>query len=88
MDVRVVVGQQVEVGQPVEQAADRDAGLQPGQVQAQAGVLTGGEGDVRGGLAEDVELLGTLPALLIAIRRTDAHPDHGARRNRNPFQLN
>ncbi len=40
------------------------------------------------GLAEDVELFGSFPALLVSVRRTDAHSDHRPCRNRNPFQLN
>src|SRR6201996_9254559 len=43
VDMRVVVGQQGDVGQPIQQAFQRYPGLQSRQVQAQAGVLTGGE---------------------------------------------
>ena len=57
VDVRVVVGEQFDVGQAVQQALQGDPGLHPGQMQAHAGVLAGGEGDVRQALAEDVELL-------------------------------
>ncbi len=87
VDVRVAIGQQVDVGQPIQQAFERDPGFQPRQVQTQAGVLAGGEGDVRHVLAEDVEFFRTFPAPLVAIRRTHAHADRRARRNRDPFQL-
>ena len=56
--------------------------------KTQAGVLAGGEGNVRRGFAEDVEFFGPFPALLIPVCRPHAHPDHRPRRYRNAFQLN
>src|ERR1700745_248924 len=46
VDVRVVVGPQLDVGQSTQQAFECDAGFQPRQAKTQAGVLAGGEGDV------------------------------------------
>ena len=87
MNVWVVVANQLDVGQAIQQAFKGDPGFQPGQVKTQTGVLTGGEGDVRHVLAEDVEFLGTFPAPLVAIGRAYAHTDHRALRNRDPFEL-
>src|SRR5690348_287234 len=46
VDVGVVVGDEFDVGQPREQTFQRHPRLHPGQVQAHAGVLTGGKRDV------------------------------------------
>src|SRR4029079_9844735 len=43
VDVRVVVGDQLDFGQSVEQAFERDPGLHPGQVPPEAGVLACGK---------------------------------------------
>ena len=87
VDVRVVVGDELDVGQPVEQAFERDPGLHPGQVQSHAGVLAGGKRDVGQALPEDVELLGALPSAFVAVRRADADVDHRARGKRHAFEL-
>ena len=74
--MRVVVGDEADIGKPGEQAFHCDARLHPREVQTHAGVLTGGKRDVRQALPENVELLGALPPLFIAVGRAYAHIDH------------
>src|SRR6478735_948689 len=56
-DVRIVVDDEPDIGQPVQQALQCDAGLHAGQVQSHAGVLARRKRQVRQAFPEDVELL-------------------------------
>ena len=55
--MRIVVGDELDIGHPAQKALQRDPGLHAREVKPQTGVLAGREGDVRYVLPEDVEFL-------------------------------
>ena len=57
MDVRIVIAEKLDVGQPVEDALKGHTGFQTCQVQSQARVFPCGKRDVRQRFPEDVEFL-------------------------------
>src|SRR6202044_1487606 len=72
---RIGRADRADIGQQLEQHTERDRELQPGQVGAEAVVRPGGaEGDVRAGLAGDVERGGVAEVLLVLVGR--AIPEH------------
>src|SRR3984893_13638809 len=85
--LRIVVGDQGDVRQPVEDALQGDPGLQPGQVQSETRVFARCKCDVGQGLPEDIELLGQFPSAFVTVRRPDAHVNQCVRRNLDTLDL-
>src|SRR6516162_4315480 len=81
VDMWVLIGNEIHVGHPAQQAFQRDPRLHAGEVKTQAGVLTGRERDVRHVFAEDVEFPRAVPPLLVAIGRADAQINRRPRGN-------
>ena len=69
-------GVEAELGEAVEDRLHGDRGLHAGEVHPEAGVGAEGEGDVLLRGAENVELVGALPALGIPVGGAHAHVDH------------
>ena len=76
-----------EIGHPVEEAVQHRLRFDPGQMHAEAAVDAAGERDVRAPRSVDVEHVGILPSLLVAIGRTHAQVDLRALRDRHAVHL-